>query len=123
MFDDIDKWDEIVTTYRDPYRTAASWANRNLFQDHEHVMKRTWVRQWDNWIKVLPLAKVYKTEELPDRLNTAEDVKGVHKALSEGDMDTYYKHIPKDYLDYVLNLTAEVQRAKFVVTRAGYQNE
>lgn len=98
MFEDIEKWDEIATTYRDPYRVAASWANRDRFRINDAQIERTWYRQWECWDKVKSMAKVYPVSELGHRLNTHEDKYGVHKALDEGDMDHFYKHVPTELL-------------------------
>jgi hypothetical protein len=104
MFDDIDKWEEIATTYRDPYRIAASWANRDRFRITDAQIERTWFRQWDCWDKVRGMSTIYPVGELTERLNTFEDKYKLHQALNNNDMEHFYKHVPAELLEIPLKL-------------------
>jgi len=101
IFEDIEQWDSIATTYRDPYRIAASWANRGFFKP-DYPLGRTWYVQWENWHKVKPLATVYPVDEIGHRLNSSEDVLRVHQALDDGDMNHFYRYVPKEAIEYAL---------------------
>jgi len=100
IFDDLDKYDSIATTYRDPLRVAASWGNRDRFINHEHYLKRTWYRQWECWHQIKEIATVYPVGVLGERINIFEDKKGLHKALDEDDMEHFYKHVPIKAIEF-----------------------
>lgn len=97
--------DDLATTYRDPYRTAASWKNRERLKDHE------WKSQWDAYRKVLEMnPKIFYCDgpisqhgiEFPVIHNTYKDRLGLHKALDDGDYKYYYRKVPKYLVDHAL---------------------
>lgn len=94
---------EVHTTYRDPYRVAASWLNRDRLKDADY-----WFRQWGAYSQIVPMATVHKPVS---RENTFSDVLGLHEALDRGDMDYYFKHVPKEWIDFVLTLPVGSHRA------------
>lgn len=88
----------IAMTYRNPFRVAASWANRGQFE------RMDFIEQWTYWLKIKPMATVYRVEDLPVKLHTHADTLGVHKALDNKDWNTFYKHVPKDIMKTIKNL-------------------
>lgn len=103
---------EVVTTQRDPYHIAISWANRGQLDSAE------WEAQWDCYAGLLKVkakypdwVKVVLIDDTLPRVNTHPDKYGLYDALKRKDMKKYHKHVPTDMLDYALNLTVEVQRA------------
>jgi len=91
---------EIVTTFRDPYRIAASWFNR----DRVKTYPREWHTQWDHWSRIAPLARVVRVEMIPKKLNTHEDTYQLHAALDRGDLDYFYERVPIAYIDYAKHI-------------------
>ena len=89
---------EVITAYRNPYSVAASWHNRKLFPlGWESEIE--WVEQWECWLEIAKVATIYKTEDLPVKLNQwHKDTHGLHKALSENDMNHYFKFVPESYV-------------------------
>lgn len=94
---------QIVTTLRDPYKVAASWANRQPggFRTPRNI--RRWFANWKRWSMLsLPPANVITMEEL-DRHENADhqdDPSGARKALLAEDWDRYFSIVPKECVDY-----------------------
>ena len=87
---------EVITTFRDPYRIAASWINRDRLKTYP----REWHTQWDHWSRIAPLAKIYRTDSLTKKLNTHKDTYQLHAALDRGDLETFHQRVPIAYIDY-----------------------
>jgi hypothetical protein len=100
-FIDSGEFSDIRTTYRDPLRTAASWGNRGKLLK-EYKGRSCWEIQWDAYKEVLTHSPyIYQVEDFTGaKVNSAADVLGLHKALDEGDMETYYKIVPKELIQY-----------------------
>ena len=92
---------KVCTTCRDPYRVAASWANRNKLYRESHG-KLHWEIQWDAHRELLDYnPTVYKVEDFTGtKVGSAGDTLGLHKALDEEDMETYHKIVPKSFIEY-----------------------
>ena len=97
---------EVVTTYRDPYQVAVSWANRDQLEADE------WCGQWDCWAGLMAIKEQYfdwvkliKIDDTLPRLNTQDDKLNLYPALRDGDMDYYYSQVDKQLLDYALDIT------------------
>jgi hypothetical protein len=84
----------VITTYRDPKRTAASWYNRM----HKWDSVR-WRKQWIDWSLLEP-DRIYKLDELQNHTNKHDDSYGLHQAINDGDMDYYYSIIPKADIEF-----------------------
>lgn len=89
---DFTQFDEIHTTYRNPYRVAASWANRGKLDYFE------WSKQWEAWHN-RPESITYRINDLPVKINSHPDTYGLHKALDNGDLEHFYKHVPEKYIE------------------------
>lgn len=89
---------DLLTTYRDPKRIAASWYNRGLLGSEAD--KETWRYRWDSYRTLLNTAKVYTMNDLNCKLNTVKDKYGLHAMLDNNDMDKYYSIIDKDLIDH-----------------------
>ena len=100
-FIDTGEFSDLRVTHRDPLRTAASWANRGKLLS-ERKGKSIWESQWDFYKEILTHSPhIYQVEEFTGaKVNSADDVLGLHKALDEGDMATYYKIVPKELIQY-----------------------
>lgn len=97
----------IFTTYRDPYRTAASWYNREVLQDKHHYKK--WNRQWEIYWEIRKLDPLVFDFTKGERQhgfifdgnprNTSKDKYGLHKALDENDLQYFHRHIPEELIN------------------------
>jgi hypothetical protein len=91
---------EVITTYRDPLRTAASWYNR-----HGKWISDTWRKQWIDWHLLSP-ERVFKLDELNLHLNQYQDEHGLHQALDENRMDYYHDLIPKEDIEFARGMVS-----------------
>ena len=58
----------VYTTQRSPADVGKSWGKRrNRFRDD------VWKTQWENYVKILPLATVVPVEEMSERLNASNE--------------------------------------------------
>ena len=104
----LKNYENIYTAYRDPYRVAASWANRGRFA--RPVGFQEWITQWACYEKALKLSPVIldvsKGREqagivFPEKpIGEFEDSTGLHKALNEQDFELYHSVIPKWVIEY-----------------------
>lgn len=95
---DTSKFTATFTTYRDPYRVAASWANRiNIPFKESTILK--WNKQWSIWrdleaeeiaLSTLPILNKY-----PDKL-------GLHDALDKGDLTYFFQYVSQEHIDFAL---------------------
>lgn len=103
------QYDYIATTYRDPLLVGASWANRNKFNGRKQ--ENDWFAMWGIYSYILAIAGVMvfclagsKTQHgvtFGDKIiGHINDVYLLHNALKEGDMDSYYKYCPREYIEY-----------------------
>jgi len=106
---------DVHTTLRNPYHVAISWANRGRIGLSPRIDKK-WFYQWEKWAEIAPYATIHPVKDLQTRSNSKSDDLGLYDAL-ENDLDKFYQHVPKEWVDHALNLTVEVQRAKSVETR------
>ena len=83
-----------VTPYRDPMRVAATWHNRDIWDDN------VWMYQWACYHQIIKCAEVFDVETLDYKLNSVEDRLGLHQALDDGDLDYFHSVIPEKYIDY-----------------------
>ena len=101
----------VIVTYRDPLRTAASWYNRSQLprgrkkytsaSDQGCIF--SWKEAWFYYgkiIKTIPESHIYQMADLHHKLYTHPDSIGAHALLDVGDMDGYYKLVDKDLIDY-----------------------
>ena len=92
---------EVYTTWRSPYRVAASFGNRKkifpTWANGDHI--EPWIDWWKHWSLIQPyVTEVFKTEDLPDQINSMTDDQGLHKAIDEEDWDKYYSIVPQDWI-------------------------
>lgn len=101
----------VITTYRDPLRTAASWYNRTQLplgigrykRPQSQGMIFSWKEAWEYYgkvIEVIPKDHIYRMEDLQYKLYTHPDSVGAHALLDAGDLDGYYNLVDKDLIDY-----------------------
>lgn len=91
------EYSQVLTTYRDPKRVAASWANRGRINDQRWDEK--WRIQWTCYGLIRPHAEVVPVDVLAGRENSVEDRTGLHAALDAGDMDKYWSIIDRDWIE------------------------
>lgn len=94
------EFDEIHTTYRDPYLVAASWCNQ--YDPKDLFFEISWLTLWSNWRKLIIERKpyVHLVEDFTGKpINSAGDRLGIHKALQDKDWDRYYSHVPVEWID------------------------
>jgi hypothetical protein len=95
----------VATTFRQPERTAASWANR-----YEEFNEKRWIDSWRNYAELIrefnPIIFYCDDQILqhghkfPTRSNQYKDVKGLHAALDRADMDYFYSIIDRGLINY-----------------------
>lgn len=97
---------DVIVTYRDPLRTAASWYNRAQLprtgkkSPHRDGCIFSWKEAWFYYGKILEThPTIYRMEDLEYKLYTHPD-KGAHALLDAGDLDGYYKLVDKKLIDY-----------------------
>lgn len=99
--------DVIGTTYRDPYRTAASWYNRGKLQEAE------WLKQWQYYKAILDMDPLIFYCDGPEeqhgikcrkKLNSSPDTFKLHEALDNCDYKTFYQYVPKHLIEYSLSV-------------------
>ena len=95
----------IITTYRDPYATAASWYNR-----HSKWITGTWRKQWIDWHLLKP-ERIYQLDELEEHENKFGDAVLLHDAYSKGDMDYFHQFIPEEDINFAIDLVNKVMEA------------
>jgi len=104
-------YETIFTTYRDPYRVAAAWANRDRFKGKKAQFDR-WEQQWGDYKKLKefnPLILDFTKDQIQHNIdfgttnkNHHDDQYSLHKAIDNDDLDTLYNHIPKELMDYAV---------------------
>jgi len=99
----------VITTYRDPKRVAASWMNRGqlpfngMGSPHREGCIFSWKEAWEYYgkiLKVIPKENVHLMEDLKYKLYQHDDTHGAHALLDNNDMKGYYRLINKDLTDY-----------------------
>lgn len=107
---------QLATTWRDPYRTAASWGNRRHLRHEGH-----WELQWaayGEFLKLQPM--IFDFEKGGDQhgfhlslepVNAHEDRFGLHEALDTGDWEKYWSIIPKETVQHALDCIPEEMKA------------
>lgn len=99
----------VLTTFRDPKRVAASWFNRGqlptsrMYSGTSEGCIFSWKEAWDYYGKILemiPRENVYFMKDLKHKLYTHGDVTGAHTLLDNNNMDQYYKLIDQDLIGY-----------------------
>lgn len=101
--------DEIVMTYRNPLRTAASWINRGRLPKAGFQIDRTWREHWRIWAELIPRARVVSVNDLGHRLNTHGDTKGMHALIDADDLGRFYEIVPRDVIYFAFEKCAEVE--------------
>lgn len=95
--------DIIGTTYRDPYRTAASWCNRGKLDENE------WLKQWQYYKAILDMGPIIFYCDGPEiqhgiqcrkKLNSSPDTFQLHEALDNEDYDYFHRHVPEKLIEF-----------------------
>lgn len=118
----LDDYEWVATTWRDPWRVAASWANRG------HLSPRwdlEWCTQWSayralrEWgeknpdkfklfdFKKGPLQHGYDFGEEPK--NVGGDHFLLHDALDRHDLEFFFNVVPRTYIEHALNETRHLK--------------
>ena len=88
---------EVYTTWRSPYRVAASFGNR---QKIEVTHINAWIDWWKYWSLMQPyVTKVFDMDDLTEQTNSMTDKHGLHKAIDEKDWDKYYSMVPQNWIE------------------------
>lgn len=93
----------IITTFRDPYLVAASWANRY----HWPEVEGTWREQWEVWAEIVEMgAEVFHVADFdgPVVKPTPHD-RGAKRAYQRGDMAAYFRYVPESLVEFALTIT------------------
>lgn len=105
---------DVIVTYRDPLRTAASWYNRTQLPPASSDCKSpvlmgmifSWKEAWEYYgkiIKVIPDSHIYRMEDLDYKLYTHADGTGAHSLLDAGDIDGFHQLVSKELTDFAFN--------------------
>jgi len=111
VIEQIKSYDKVFTTYRDPLRVAASWANRGHFTGKKNlsVVSGNWIEQWECYgecLKLNPMVLDFTKgreqygimfQEQP--INSHSDSLGLHKAIDDEELTKLYQIIPKELID------------------------
>ena len=99
----------VLTTYRHPEDVAESWRKRRYGWD-----TKQWREQWKCYADIVPLAEVFRTEDLPYHLGVEENPLPPRPPHP---LDDILEKMIQIDIDFAVNLTREVLGAKFVETR------
>ena len=110
---DLNIYKIIYTTFRDPYRIGASWANRAgiPLDKHPRVEFFTrWHNQWNEWKKVALRrnTEILNIDKFTTKLNTYPDKLNLHKAIDEKNMNYFYTYVPEHYIKQAKIFIGEV---------------
>lgn len=106
-----EKADQILMTFRNPYRVAASWVNRGRLPKLPHQRNRTWCEQWRIWAELVPRAhEVRSVDDLKHRLNTHVDEHGLHAMIAAGDYGLFHAYVPRELIKFAYEQMARVYR-------------
>ena len=92
---------ETYTTWRDPRKVAASFANR--LKIRQFGMFDKWLDWWKYWGLSVPFVTVVETDTLAVHENKSEDRTGAMKAFYDKDWDEYYSIVPISWIEAVLD--------------------
>ena len=98
----------IITTNRDPYLTAASWANRYDMNSPEYQWH--WKTVWLGWERLLTyepeirLVRHFKGKVA----RSAGDPKGMHAALARNDSDAFHAAFPWSLVQFAIRIQERV---------------
>lgn len=108
------QWDRIVTTYRDPAYTLASWANRyDMFDPYYQYWWRACWAGWSSLIRMDDKVEIFHTDNLSIRLNEAPDPKGLKGMADRADWEQFEHHCPIRLLDFAEDMRATVSERVF----------
>lgn len=109
--EEIEPEGQLFTTYRDPYKVAASWANRGYFDGQYPDIYNRWLGQWEGFRDFLKLSPtVLDVTKGRDQggfrfggnpVNSIPD-KGAHKALEDGNKDFIHKLISEELINHAI---------------------
>ena len=100
---------DLITTYRAPERTAASWFNRGQLPTHRMCSGTSegcifsWKEAWEYYGKILdmvPHIKIHKMDDLEYKLYTHPDKCSVHSMLDAGNTEAFYKVIDPELIKF-----------------------
>ena len=98
---------EVYTTWRSPYRVAASFGNREKIYPtwpNGGANIKDWIEWWKYWSLMQPyVTKVFDMDDLTGQVNSMTDKHGLHKAIDEEDWDKYYSMVPQDWITEAYN--------------------
>lgn len=103
--DGVLKDHNVITTYRDPFLVAASWANRMKWNA---LRKRRFMGNWTRWGLVVPHAvKIYVIDDMIYWKNkgTFGDTSGAVLALTEKNWNRYFEIIPRELIEHAYGIT------------------
>lgn len=94
------KYNRLVTTLRDPYLVGASWANQYDMNGPEY--RHHWHVIWAGWERLLAYdPEIRKVSEYTGaKVKSKGDPKGLHAMRDSFDMESYYKMMPKDLIEF-----------------------
>jgi len=120
VLDNLDLNDKIYTTYRNPYRTAASWANRNLFSTATNF--ELWRESWGAYkelLKLNPIVFDFTKGQIQEGIdfgskavNSFNDSNLLHEALDNNDNEKLYTYIKQEDIDYAIECCGDLYESE-----------
>ena len=116
VFNNLDLKDIIYTTYRDPYRVAVSWVNRNMVN-----VPKLWLDSWGAYKKLLTINPIVLdvTKQVQEgidfgskKVNSMNDAYLLHRDLDENNYKSIYQYIPKEHIDYAIECCGELYKGE-----------
>lgn len=102
------RFDEYHTTYRDPFKVAASWGNRyDLMHDTE--IQAHWYSLWTTYHLVLRDLEphIHHVSDFDGpKINEYLDERLLHDALEREDWELYGRYIPMEMVAYAIQWSA-----------------
>lgn len=117
----IPSYETVYTTYRDPMRVAASWANRGHFTKQDNSLNYgKWFNQWEYYkeaLKLNPIVLDFTKGPMQEGIdfgtipiNQHADKNKLHQELNKGNIDYLYSYIPKELIDHAIECCGDLYK-------------
>ena len=123
MVSQIPHYKNVYTTYRNPYRVAASWGNRGHFSKIDNTVNyNKWLEQWGCFkdaLEINPMVLDFTKESEQfgidfgiEPINAYSDANNIHKELDKGNKEYLFKLIPKEYIDFAIECCGDLYKGE-----------